>query len=417
MKCLLSLITCLLLSSIINAQERIKMEKSGGIYKIPCEVNGLRMKFYFDTGASLVSISLKEAMFMLENGYLSKTDIIGTGKSSIADGSIVENTIINLREMKIGNKKLQNVKASVSNSLMAPILLGQSALKRLGEYRIQGDYLILTGPKKSAIDIDATREKAYNSYKDEIWLVAESEYEKLEQTGSATSMDMMRYGTCCLQAGKAEKAVRLLSEIEDVNLPDDSARLQKYQVLSCAYGSLGDEYNCKLHDQNAYLIFKDKKGYLVGRTRLLEYFFDNKEFLKARDLCNELLNDYIGNTYDNLSGYYGGKDDLLDRMIACKYYLLSILASESQNIDYWQTTLKDLIGLSKMNNRFAKKMVEGLRIREVFHPCTGCNGTGRCTNCDGSGIRSYGKKCVWCKGTGNCNSCYGKRGFNVVEQY
>ena len=50
MKKFFSLIICLLLSGILNAQERIKMEKSGGIYKIPCEVNGLRMKFYFDTG-------------------------------------------------------------------------------------------------------------------------------------------------------------------------------------------------------------------------------------------------------------------------------------------------------------------------------------------------------------------------------
>lgn len=415
MKCLLSLITCLLLSSIINAQERIKMEKSGGIYKIPCEVNGLRMKFYFDTGASLVSISLKEAMFMLENGYLSKTDIIGTGKSSIADGSIVENTIINLREMKIGNKKLQNVKASVSNSLMAPILLGQSALKRLGEYRIQGEYLILTGPKKSAIDIDATREKAYNSYKDEIWLVAESEYEKLEQTGSATSMDMMRYGTCCLETGKAEKAIRILSETDDIEL-SDSAKQQKYVVLSSAYGTIGDEYNCKLHAQNAYLIFKDKKESFVGRTALIRYYFDNKEFQKIRNLCNEMLNEYKGNSYDNLSGYYGGKDDLLDHMIGVKYHVLSILAYEIQNNNYYQTTLKNLIELSKKNNKYAKGIVEGMRIHEVFHPCTICNGTGRCTTCDGSGRRSYGK-CISCNGTGVCDYCYGKRGVNVIEQY
>ena len=416
MKCLLSLITCLLLSSIINAQERIKMEKSGGIYKIPCEVNGLRMKFYFDTGASLVSISLKEAMFMLENGYLSKTDIIGTGKSSIADGSIVENTIINLREMKIGNKKLQNVKASVSNSLMAPILLGQSALKRLGEYRIQGEYLVLAGPKQSAIDVDATRGKAYNSYKDRIWLVAESEYEKLEQTGSATSIDLMRYGTCCLEAGKAEKAVRLLSEIEDVNLPNDSARLQKYQVLSGAYGSLGDEYNCKLHDQNAYLIFKNKKDSFFGRIKLLEFYHDNKEFLKVRDLNNGLLNDYIGNTYDNLIGYYGGKDDILDFLIGYKYYILAILAYESQNLEYYQTTLKNLIELSNKNNKIAKETVERMRIREVFRPCTICNGTGKCKLCNGTGRESYGT-CVGCNGIGSCKYCYGKRGTNTIEQY
>lgn len=410
------LIICLLLSCTLNAQDRIKMEKSGGIYKIPCEVNGLRMKFYLDTGASLVSISLKEALFMLENGYLSKTDIIGTGKSSIADGSIVENTIINLREMKIGNKTLQNVKASVSNSLMAPILLGQSALKRLGEYKIQGDFLILAGTKMAEIDVDATREKAYKSYKDGIWLVAENEYEKLDQIGSATSMDLMRYGTCCLQAGKAEKAIRVLSETKDVELPNDSAKLQKYNVLSTAYGTLGDEYNCKLHDQNAYSIFKNKKDSYAGRFALLEYYSNNKEFLKARDFCNGLLYEYAGNSYDNLSGYYGGKDDILDYMIGIKYVLLSALAYESQDIEYYQTTLKNLIELANKNNKLAKGTVEENRIREVFHPCTSCNGTGRCANCGGSGRKSYGE-CIWCNGTGNCYRCYGKKGINVIEQY
>ena len=415
MKHFVSLIICLLLSSNLNAQERIKMEKAGGIYKIPCEVNGLRMKFYFDTGASLVSISLKEAMFMLENGYLSNTDIIGTGKSSIADGSIVENTIINLREMKIGSKTLQNVKASVSNSLKAPILLGQSALKRLGEYKIQGDLLILTGTKKSEIDVDVARNKAYNSYKGGIWLVAESEYEKLEQAGVATSLDLMRYGTCCWLTGKAEKAIMVLSESKDVELPD-SAKEQKYIFLSSAYGKLGDEYNCKLHEQNAYLIFKDKKSSFAGRTALLQYYFDNKEFPKARNLCNELLNEYKGNSYDNLSGYYGGKDDLLDYMIGAKYHVLSILAYEMQNQNYYQTTLKNLIELSKKNNKYAKGIVEGMRIHEVFHPCVICNGTGRCTLCDGSGKQSYGK-CLSCNGRGVCDYCYGKRGVNVVEQY
>ena len=415
MKILFSFIICLLLSCNINAQERIKMEKVDGIYKIPCEVNGLRMKFYFDTGASLVSISLKEALFMLENGYLSKTDIIGTGKSSIADGSIVENTIINLREMKIGHITLQNVKASVSNSLMAPILLGQSALKRLGEYKIQGDFLILSGTKKTAIDVDVVRDKAYNSYKEGIWLVAEGEYEKLEQTGLATSMDLMRYGTCCLQAGNAEKAIRVLSETEDVELTD-SAKQQKYVVLSSAYGTIGDEYNCKLYAQNAYLIFKDKKESYAGRTTLLNYYFENKEFQRARDVCNEMINEYIGNSYDNLSGYYGGKDDLLDYMIGFKYYMLSILAYDNQNHDYYQTTLNNLMELSKKNNKFAKDIVEGMRIHNVFHPCTICNGTGRCTLCDGSGRRSYGK-CLSCNGTGVCNYCYGKRGVNVIEQY
>ena len=412
----LVLIICLLFPYVLNAQEQIKMEKSGGIYKIPCEVNGLRMKFYFDTGASLVSISLKEAIFMLENDYLTKKDIIGTGKSTIADGRIVDNSIINIRELKIGSKTLRNVKASVSNSLMAPILLGQSALKMLGEYKIQGDYLILSGTNASELNIDAVREKAYKSYKDEIWLVAASEYGKIERAGLATSMDLMRYGTCCMQNKENEKAISLLSKVKDSEL-DDSAKVQKYYALSSAYGNIGDEFNCCLHAQNAYLIFKDKRASIIGRLSLLNYYKANKETLmKARDLCHVLLNEYTGNSYDNLLGYYGGKDDLLDYLIGYKYHLLCCLAYESQNSEYYGITLKNLINLSNKDNKFAKSYVESMRIHEVFHPCTRCNGTGRCYMCEGSGSRPYGT-CYLCNGTGNCGQCYGKRGETIIEQY
>ena len=66
------------------------MEESNGVFKIPCEVNGLRMKFIFDTGASNVCLSLTEAKFMLENDYITSEDILGNSKAQIADGSIVE---------------------------------------------------------------------------------------------------------------------------------------------------------------------------------------------------------------------------------------------------------------------------------------------------------------------------------------
>jgi aspartyl protease family protein len=39
------------------------MQKDGGVYKVPCTVNGLKLEFIFDTGASVVSISLTEAIF------------------------------------------------------------------------------------------------------------------------------------------------------------------------------------------------------------------------------------------------------------------------------------------------------------------------------------------------------------------
>jgi clan AA aspartic protease (TIGR02281 family) len=128
----------LLISQFANSQTIIKMQEENGIYTMPCEVNGLKLRFIFDTGASDISLSITEAVFMLKNGYLDKNDLVGTTQYSIANGDIAEGTTINLKEVTIGNLKLHNVEASILHSLEAPLLFGQSALNKLG--KIEFDY-------------------------------------------------------------------------------------------------------------------------------------------------------------------------------------------------------------------------------------------------------------------------------------
>ncbi len=111
----------------------IKMQvRSGGTYEVPCELNGLKMNFIFDSGASDVSISLTEATFMLKNGYLKPEDIVDIEKYRIANGQLEEGFVINIRELKIGNYLLKNVRGSIVKSNTAPLLLGMSAIKKLG---------------------------------------------------------------------------------------------------------------------------------------------------------------------------------------------------------------------------------------------------------------------------------------------
>ena len=153
------LILILLITNSKNlfSQEVVKMTKEGGVYTIPCEVNGLRLKFIFDTGASNVSISLSEALFMLKNDYLSESDIKGSTYFQIANGEIVEGTTIILRELKIGNKVLCNVEASIVHSMSSPLLLGQSALSKIGKFSFNyhSNTLVLgSGEYSSTININ-----------------------------------------------------------------------------------------------------------------------------------------------------------------------------------------------------------------------------------------------------------------------
>lgn len=114
----------------------VKMTKESGIYKVPVEINGSNMNFIFDTGASDITISDVEAMFLYKQGKLLKEDILGSQQYQIADGSIAEGTIINLRTVKLGNRTLKNVKASIVHNVDAPLLLGQSALAQFGKVSI-----------------------------------------------------------------------------------------------------------------------------------------------------------------------------------------------------------------------------------------------------------------------------------------
>lgn len=139
------LFICLLLIIATKAisQRVIQMEYDGGVYKVPCTVNGANMKMIFDTGASTVCISRATAIFLYQNGYLNSNDFKGTGYSSTASGDIVDHMRINLRDIEIGGMHLRNVEGVVMESLTAPLLLGQSAIQKLGPVTIRGNQLVI----------------------------------------------------------------------------------------------------------------------------------------------------------------------------------------------------------------------------------------------------------------------------------
>ena len=90
----------------------------------------------FDTGCSGLSISILEVYTLAKQGCITADDIEGFGYSTIADGSIVENMIINLKHIQIGDLHCKNVKAMVSDNVDAPILLGNGVLNQVTSFEI-----------------------------------------------------------------------------------------------------------------------------------------------------------------------------------------------------------------------------------------------------------------------------------------
>lgn len=118
----------------------VPYRNENGIKYISVKVNGVGFEMIFDTGCSGALISVAEANYLYQKGKLTQDDIIGITQSQIADGSVVENMVVNLKEVVINDQILcPNVKATVSGNINAPLLLGNEILDRLATIKIDNE--------------------------------------------------------------------------------------------------------------------------------------------------------------------------------------------------------------------------------------------------------------------------------------
>lgn len=118
----------------------VPFRNANGVKYVQVKVNGVGFEMIFDTGCSGALISVAEANYLYQKGKLTQEDILGTAQSQIADGSVVENMVVNLKEVIINDQILcQNVKATVSNNINAPLLLGNEILDRLATIKIDNE--------------------------------------------------------------------------------------------------------------------------------------------------------------------------------------------------------------------------------------------------------------------------------------
>lgn len=110
-----------------------------GVKTIPVKINGVTMDMIFDTGCSGISLSLNELQTLIKSDKISEEDFIDDTYATIADGSVVRNGQINLKEIQIGGENgitVYNVKASVVLNQMAPVLLGNGVIDEVASVEV-----------------------------------------------------------------------------------------------------------------------------------------------------------------------------------------------------------------------------------------------------------------------------------------
>jgi clan AA aspartic protease (TIGR02281 family) len=126
-----------------TSQELVAMEEENGFYVVPVLFNGvITLNAIVDTGASDVSVPADIVSTLIRTKTVSDEDFLGVQTYVLADGTEVPSTRFRIRALKVGNKILENVTASIA-SRNAKILLGQSFLSRFRSWSIDNDRHVL----------------------------------------------------------------------------------------------------------------------------------------------------------------------------------------------------------------------------------------------------------------------------------
>lgn len=104
-----------------------------GAYISTCIINGYNEGFAYDKTADAI-ISLDKTLDLLKWGAISKEDFEGDPEKVLANNTIADRAIINIKEINIANKKVENIKIKVSHKSKQGLVFGDRLMKQFGKY-------------------------------------------------------------------------------------------------------------------------------------------------------------------------------------------------------------------------------------------------------------------------------------------
>ena len=121
-----------------NPQENVvpfSMTKDGKP-EATCYINGNTETFQFDKKETSFFVSSEIALKLLKTGVIDKTDFQGDVTKIIGEGTIAEKSVFVLKEIRIGNKTVKNIEATVNSKIKTSILFGEKTLEKFGAFTI-----------------------------------------------------------------------------------------------------------------------------------------------------------------------------------------------------------------------------------------------------------------------------------------
>jgi uncharacterized protein len=121
----------------------VELQSDAGTLTVPVLINNaITLAFTVDSGATDVAIPADVVLTLIRTGTITDDDFMGNRTYTMADGSTVPSTIFRIRSLKVGNRVLHDVTASIA-PVKGTLLLGQSFLGRFRSWSINNQRGVL----------------------------------------------------------------------------------------------------------------------------------------------------------------------------------------------------------------------------------------------------------------------------------
>ena len=123
-------------TSSSGGESVVMLKRDGENFAVPVTINNtITLNFLVDSGASDVSIPADVILTLIRAGTIQSSDFVGTRTYRLADGSTVPSATLVIHKLKVGDREVQNVIASVSD-VKGSLLLGQSFFRAFDSWSI-----------------------------------------------------------------------------------------------------------------------------------------------------------------------------------------------------------------------------------------------------------------------------------------
>jgi peptidoglycan-associated lipoprotein len=119
-------------------QDTVKLTNDAdGFFLVPVIINGLNYTVSLAEGEeSYLQFSREETLKLLKQGVITKSDFEGDAQTILANNTVADKAVFNLREVRIGTRIQRNIKARVSALQKVSVMLGEDLMNRFGQYTL-----------------------------------------------------------------------------------------------------------------------------------------------------------------------------------------------------------------------------------------------------------------------------------------